>query len=47
MLAYGLANSEADCTIRVSLGAGNTEEQMDAFLAALEEGVRTLIRMRK
>lgn len=47
MLAYGLANGEADCTIRVSLGSGNTEEQMDAFLAALEEGVRTLIRMRK
>ena len=47
MLSYGLSESEADTTIRVSLGAGNTEEDVDLFLAALKEGVESLIRVRK
>jgi cysteine desulfurase len=47
MLSYGLAESEADTTIRVSIGARNTEEDIDAFLAALAEGVGSLIRVRK
>ncbi len=46
MLSYGLTEREADCTIRVSLGTANTEEEMDTFIAVLAEGVGSLIRMR-
>ena len=45
--AFGLDNSGADCTIRVSLSARNSEEEADAFLAALSEGVSSLVRIRK
>ncbi len=47
MLAYGLSEREADCTIRVSLGAQNTKEELDIFLATLAEGVANLVRIRK
>ncbi len=47
MLSYGLSESEADTTIRVSLGANNTDEDIDLFLAALADGVGSLIRVRK
>lgn len=46
LLAFGLSEREADCTIRVSLGRENTEADIDAFGDALRDGVRTLARTR-
>ena len=46
MLAFGLTPEETDCTIRVSFGVQNTHEDIDRFLAALAEGLSTLVRKR-
>ena len=45
--AFGLEDHYADCTIRVSLNPRNTQEEADAFLAALADGVSSLVRIRK
>ncbi len=45
--AFGLDNNSADCTIRVSLNAKNTQREADAFLKALSQGVSSLVRIRK
>ncbi len=45
LLAYGLTEKEADCTIRVSLGAQNTKEEADRLLASLEAALSTLVRI--
>jgi cysteine desulfurase len=45
LLAFGLSPSEADCTLRISLSAQNTAEEVQALLAALQEGVSTLVRI--
>ncbi len=45
--AFGLDNNSADCTIRVSLNAKNTQDEADVFLAAVSEGVSSLVRIRK
>lgn len=44
--AFGLSDRDADCTIRVSLCAENTIEDIDAFCAALTEGIARLVRIR-
>ncbi len=46
MLSFGLAEREADCTIRVSLGTANTTDELDIFLDVLARGVKNLIRIR-
>ncbi len=46
MLAFGLSDREADCTIRVSFGVQNTKAEIDEFLDVLSRGVKSLIRMR-
>ena len=46
LLAFGASEREADCSLRVSLCADNTEEEIDALLAALSEGLSCLIRIR-
>ncbi len=46
LLAFGLTPREADCTIRVSFGSGNTTDEVDCFLSALRTGVSTLSRMK-
>ncbi|MBQ8510106.1 MAG: cysteine desulfurase [Clostridia bacterium] len=43
--AFGLTDKEADCSIRVSLGAQNTMEEADRFLDALENSLKTLVRI--
>lgn len=45
--AFGLSAFEADCSLRVSLSAWNTEEEVDTLCAALREGIETLVRIRK
>lgn len=46
LLAFGLTEREADTTIRVSLCRDTTEDEIDEFVIAVTEGVRTLARMR-
>ena len=46
LLAFGATEREADCSLRVSLCAGNTEADINALLAALAEGLGSLIRIR-
>ena len=46
LLAFGATEREADCSLRVSLCASNTEADIDALLAALSEGLGSLIRIR-
>ncbi len=46
MLAWGLSEKEADCTLRVSFGVQNTEEDVTALLDALEAGLASLVRRR-
>jgi cysteine desulfurase NifS len=40
LLAMGLSQEEAHCAVRFSLGCGNTAEEIDATLNALEEVLR-------
>ncbi|MBR2622463.1 MAG: cysteine desulfurase [Clostridia bacterium] len=46
LLAFGATEREADCSLRVSLCADNTEDEVDVLLSALSEGLSVLIRMR-
>ena len=46
LLAFGATEREADCSLRVSLCHDNTEADIDALLAALSEGLGSLIRIR-
>ena len=47
LLAFGLTPREADCTLRVSLCADNTEAQLDALCETLEGGLATLVRIKR
>ena len=47
LAAFGLTAHEADCSLRVSLSALNTEEEVDRLCEALEKGIATLVRIRK
>ena len=46
LLAFGLSDREADCTIRVSFGEYNTKDDVDALVSTLKKGRDTLIRMK-
>jgi cysteine desulfurase len=46
LLAFGATEREADCSLRISLCHDNTEADIDALLAALAEGLGSLIRIR-
>ena len=47
LAAFGLSAHEADCSLRVSFSALNTEEEVDRLCEALEKGIKTLVRIRK
>ncbi len=47
LAAFGLSDHAADCTLRVSLSARNTEEDIVAFCEALDAGIRGLVRIRR
>ncbi len=47
LAAFGLSAHEADCTLRVSLSAENTEADVAALCDALASGLSSLVRMRK
>ena len=42
LLDFGLTVDEADSTVRISLGAENTPEELAALAAALRDAERTL-----
>ena len=46
LLAFGATEREADCSLRVSLCADNTGEEVEALLEALSQGLSSLIRIR-
>ena len=47
LLCFGLSESQADTTLRISLCAQNTEEELTAFCDALRTGIRMLARMKR
>ncbi len=47
LLAFGLKESEAECSVRVSFGRENTREEVELFLSALEEQMGCLVRIHR
>lgn len=47
LLAFGLPAEEAGHSLRVSFSSTNTREEIDRFAEALEEGIKTLVRVRR
>lgn len=47
LMAFGLSAADADCSLRVSLSADNTEEDIDALANALKNALAVLVRIRK
>ena len=47
LLCFGLTETEADATLRISLSRCSTQEEADAFLEALRTGIRMLARMKR
>ncbi|MBR6410463.1 MAG: cysteine desulfurase [Clostridia bacterium] len=47
LTAFGLNAHDADCTVRISFGPDNTEEDVRLAAEALKEGMDTLVRIRK
>ena len=45
LMAFGLSPHDADCTVRISFSAYNTEEDIKAFQKAFEKGINTLVRI--
>jgi len=45
LLAFGLSEMEADCSLRISLSAFNTIEEIDRFIIELKNGLDSLVRM--
>ncbi|MHC1695221.1 MAG: cysteine desulfurase family protein [Eubacteriales bacterium] len=46
LLAYGLSDNDADCTIRVSLSRYNTQSEADALVEGIADGARSIIKVR-
>lgn len=47
LMAFGLSAADADCSLRVSLSAENTEEDIDVLASVLENAIAVLVRIRK
>ena len=47
LVGFGISESEADCTIRVSFSEYNTEDEVEELCAALKEGIDSLVRIKK
>lgn len=47
LLAFGISERDADCTLRVSLSEYNSREDIDALCAALDDGIKNLVRIRR
>ena len=47
LAAFGLTAHEADCSMRVSFSAQNTEAEVDELCEALGKGINSLVKIRK
>lgn len=47
LVAFGLSESDADCTVRMSLCKDNTRKDIDAFAELLESGINRLVKIKK
>ncbi len=47
LLCFGLSEAEADTTLRISLCAQNTEDELSALCDALKTGIKMLARMKR
>jgi predicted TIM-barrel fold metal-dependent hydrolase len=47
LLSFGLSESDADCTIRMSLCKDNTREDIDAFAELLASGINRLVKIKR
>jgi cysteine desulfurase len=47
LIAFGVSAADADCSIRISFGAFNEREDVDALSEALAEGIEKLVKIRK
>ncbi len=47
LLAFGVSEAEAGHSLRVSLAKTNTTDDIDAFSDALDEGIKTLVRVHR
>ena len=47
LVGFGISETEADSTIRVSFSEYNTEEEIELFCAALKEGIDSLVRIKR
>lgn len=45
--SFGLSKQDADCTIRISFGMQNTEDDIEALCQALESSLHTLARIKR
>lgn len=45
--AFGLSDSDADCTIRMSLCKDNTREEIDQFATLLSSGIQRLVKIKR
>ena len=46
LLAFGLSEREADCTLRISFSDYNTKEDAEALVLALREGISALVKIK-
>ena len=44
---FGLTDFEADCSMRISLSALNTKDDIDKLISALEDGINKLVKNHK
>ncbi|MBE6589715.1 MAG: cysteine desulfurase [Ruminococcaceae bacterium] len=47
LLAFGIGESEAECSLRISLSHENTREEIDLFVSALEQALGGLVRIHR
>lgn len=47
LLAFGIKEAEAECSLRVSFSHENTREDVDALIAALEDAIARLVRIHR
>ena len=45
--SFGLSDADTDSTLRISMGAQNTKEDIDALLSALKESIAKLARVKR
>ncbi len=47
LLAFGVPEREVECSLRISFCRSNTTEEIDALVAALDDAIGTLVRIRR